>query len=33
VLVEKLEHWDLFELLDILPRNLEVLLRRDLQPA
>lgn len=34
VLAEKLEHWDLVELLDILPRNLNALLiRRDLRPA
>jgi epoxyqueuosine reductase len=34
VLAEKLERWDLLELLDILPRNLNALLgRRDLRPA
>jgi epoxyqueuosine reductase len=33
-LVEKLERWDLLELLDVLPRNLNVLLgRRDLRSA
>ena len=34
VLVEKLERWDLLDLLDILPRNLRALLEgKDLQPA